>query len=67
MVDSIIDLIKDRGIKVTRQVAESILNTADFVFDLVEAKGGIGEQNGLIFNSADFILDFVETKDIAIH
>ena len=67
MVDRVIDLIKDRGIKVARQVAESILNAPDFIFDLVQAKGGIGEKNGLIFNSADFILDFVETKDIAIH
>ena len=66
-VDRVIDLV-DRVVDVVDGcgVAESILDAADLVFDLIEAKGGIGEKNGLIFNQADFILDFVKTKDAAV-
>ncbi len=61
MIDRVVNVIDGGG------VAESIFNAPDFVFDLIQAEGGIGEKDSLIFNGADFILDFVETKDAAIH
>ena len=60
MVDGVVNVIDGGG------VAESILDAADFILDLIEAKGGIGEQNGLVFDGANFILDFIEAKDTAV-
>ena len=48
-------------------VADSILDAADFVFDLIKAEDVIGEEvvcaAGLIFNAADFVFNFIETED----
>ena len=64
LVDGIIDLVKDTGIKVARQVADDILDTANLILNLIEAEDAVGQEDGLVLDETNLILDFVQPEDI---
>ena len=66
LVNRIVDLVKDAGIEVARQVADDILDTANLILNLIEAEDAVGQEDGLVLNEADLIFDLVKAKDIAV-
>ena len=60
LIYGVVDVVDDGSI------ADGVLNAADLVLDFVQAEGGIGEKDGLIFNGPNFILDLVEAEDAAV-